>query len=100
ALVQLGDAQDKRTYAQMVDNKQYPGKIRDWNRFSVTTQFPPSGELTLTVAVQQNWPGQTDFFIDKFSGLVCLRLPCAVEPPEALTYGSWRAGLTNLNRLP
>jgi hypothetical protein len=67
ASVQLGGVADTRTYSTMVARRDLPGNERNWNRFSVTTTFPDSGRLTLTVIVQNNWDYTTDFFLDAFS---------------------------------
>jgi hypothetical protein len=67
ASVQLGSAADTRVYGVMIQNHDVPGNERAWNRFQVTAQVPASGQLTLTIIVQQNFKNRTDFFLDHFS---------------------------------
>jgi len=64
ASLRLGSAEDRRIYANMRNHFDVPGNQRAWNLFSVTTQFPPTGQLPLVITVQENWAGKTDFFID------------------------------------
>lgn len=68
ASVKLGGVEDRRGYAQMMTHFDVPGNERPWNRFEVLAQFPASGQLTLTIVMQQNWQTLTDFFIDNLSG--------------------------------
>jgi hypothetical protein len=70
ASVKLGNIEDRRGYAQMVTHFDVPGNQRAWNKFDVLAQFPPSGQLTLTIVMQQNWQTLTDFFIDNISGQI------------------------------
>jgi hypothetical protein len=66
AAVRLGNVEDKRLYADMIHNFDVPGNERAWNRFEVIALVPGSGQLTLSVIVQQNWWGRVDFFMDNF----------------------------------
>jgi hypothetical protein len=66
ASVQLGAATDTRLYAQMKNHFDVPDNERPWNRFQVTAQFPPSGDLPFKFIVQSNWPCEVNFFIDNF----------------------------------
>ncbi len=66
ASVRLGDVADTRERVVMVQNHDVPGNERAWNRFEVVAPVPPSGQLTLTIIVQQNWQNRTDFFLDNF----------------------------------
>ncbi|MGH2523994.1 MAG: hypothetical protein ACRDH2_15920, partial [Anaerolineales bacterium] len=72
--VKLGNVEDRRPYGEMIARHDVPGNDRAWNKFVVTAQFPASGQLTLTIVMQQNWRTQTDFFIDNLSGEI-LRAP-------------------------
>src|SRR2546430_546851 len=65
--VQLGNTSDTRFYATMIQHNDVPGNERHWNKYDVSAIVPPSGQLQLTVIMQQNWSGETDFFIDNFS---------------------------------
>jgi len=67
--VQLGSAADTRFYVTMVKHYDVPGNQRNWNKFDVTATVPDSGQLLLTVIVQQNWAGETDFFLDNFQAV-------------------------------
>ena len=69
ASVQLGNLQDKRLYASMIHHNDVPGNERHWNKYDLTVIVPPSGQLPLTIIVQQNWLGETDFFIDAFQAV-------------------------------
>jgi hypothetical protein len=64
--VQLGSATDTRFYSVMRQQHDVPGNERAWNKFSVTSQVPASGQLVLTVIMQSNWACPVDFFIDHF----------------------------------
>ena len=64
ASVGLGDQLDKRQYAGMITHFDLPGNSRAWNKFVVEATFPTSGQLELNIIFQQNWPGNTIFFID------------------------------------
>jgi hypothetical protein len=66
ASVQLGAFADTRERVEMVQNHDVPGNERAWNRFEVVAPVPGSGQLTLTIIVQQNWRNRTDFFLDNF----------------------------------
>jgi len=66
ASVRLGDVADTRERVVMVQNHDVPGNERAWNRFEVVAPVPGSGQLTLTIIVQQNWQNRTDFFLDNF----------------------------------
>jgi len=70
ASVKLGDVEDRRAYTQMVTHFDIPGNERAWNKFDVLAQFPASGQLSLTIVMQQNWQIPTDFFIDNISGQI------------------------------
>jgi hypothetical protein len=70
ASVKLGNVEDRRGYAQMSTRFDIPGNQRAWNKFEVTAQFPPSGQLPLVIVMQQNWQTLTDFFIDNLSGQI------------------------------
>lgn len=70
ASVKLGNAEDRRGLAQMVTRFDVPGNQRAWNKFEVVAPFPASGQLTLTIVMQQNWQTLTDFFIDNISGRI------------------------------
>jgi hypothetical protein len=67
ASMQLGNVADTRFYSTMRLRHDIPGNERAWNRFEVVAQFPASGQLNLTVIVQQNWRDRTDFFLDNFT---------------------------------
>ena len=64
--VQLGDVADTRFYATMIQHTDVPGNERPWNEYNVSAVVPDTGQLLLTVTLQQNWAGETDFFIDNF----------------------------------
>lgn len=64
--VQLGSVADTRFYATMIKHYDVPGNERNWNKYDLVAIIPPSGQLLLTVIMQQNWAGETDFFIDNF----------------------------------
>ncbi len=64
--VQLGSVADTRFYATMIQHNDVPGNERHWNKYDLSATIPPSGQLLLTVIMQQNWAGETDFFIDNF----------------------------------
>jgi hypothetical protein len=66
ASVQLGDVADTRVYGVMIQHHDIPGNERAWNRFETVARVPSSGQLTLTVVIQQNWQNRTDFFLDNF----------------------------------
>jgi hypothetical protein len=67
--VQLGGTTDTRFYATMIQYNDVAGNERHWNKYDVSAIVPPSGQLQLTIIMQQNWSGETDFFIDNFSAL-------------------------------
>jgi hypothetical protein len=67
--LQLGSASDTRFYAAMIQVYDVPGNERHWNKFIVSEVVPPSGQLLLTVTIQQNWAGETDFFLDDFTAV-------------------------------
>ena len=67
--VQLGGVADTRFYASMIQHADVPGNERHWNKFDVLAVVPDSGQLLLTVIMQQNWAGETDFFIDNFQAV-------------------------------
>lgn len=67
--VQLGTVTDTRFYANMIQHNDVPGNERHWNKYDVSATIPDSGQLLLTVIVQQNWAGETDFFLDNFQAL-------------------------------
>jgi hypothetical protein len=64
--VQLGGVADTRFFNVMTNQHAVPGNERPWNKFSVTTQVPPNGQLQLVVVMQSNWGCPVDFFIDHF----------------------------------
>jgi hypothetical protein len=66
ASLQLGSAADTRLYVQMKSKFDVPGNERPWNKFQVTAQFPPSGDLPFKFIVQSNWPCEVNFFVDNF----------------------------------
>ncbi|MEP7355894.1 MAG: hypothetical protein ABI847_01480, partial [Anaerolineales bacterium] len=66
ASLQLGSNADTRLYVQMKDHFDVPGNERPWNKFQVTAQFPPSGDLLMKFIVQSNWGCEVNFFIDHF----------------------------------
>ena len=63
ATVKFGNVVDKRNYLQMTSVKQVSGNERNWNVFRCIETFPASGQLPLTITLQDNWGG-TDWFID------------------------------------
>jgi hypothetical protein len=67
--VQLGSVTDTRFYATMIQHNDVSGNTRHWNKYDLTATVPDSGQLLLTVIMQQNWSGETDFFIDNFSAI-------------------------------
>jgi len=67
--VQLGSSSDTRFYATMIQHNDVPDNTRHWNKYVVSAIVPASGQLQLTVIMQQNWSGETDFFIDNFSAV-------------------------------
>jgi len=67
--VQLGSTSDTRFYAAMIQHNDVPDNTRHWNKYVVSAIVPASGQLQLTVIMQQNWAGETDFFIDNFSAV-------------------------------
>jgi len=67
--VQLGSVADTRFYATMIQHNDVPGNERHWNKYVVSATIPDSGQLLLTVIVQQNWAGETDFFLDNFQAV-------------------------------
>ena len=67
--VRLGDDSDTRFYASMIQHQDLPGNERNWNKYDVFAVVPPSGQLLLTVTMQQNWAGEVDFFIDNFKAV-------------------------------
>jgi hypothetical protein len=69
ASVQLGNVADTRFYATMIQQNDVPGNQRHWNKFVVTAPVPDDGHLLLQVIEQQNWSGETDFFMDNFSAV-------------------------------
>jgi hypothetical protein len=69
ASVQLGSVVDTRFYAAMIQHYDVPGNERNWNRYDLSATIPASGQLLLTIIVQQNWTGETDFFLDNFQAL-------------------------------
>ena len=70
ASVKLGNSEDRRGLAQMLTHFDIPGNERPWNKFDVLAQFPPSGQLPLTIIMELNWATLTDFFIDNVSGQI------------------------------
>src|ERR1700687_1483876 len=67
--VQLGGTADTRFYATLIQPHDVAGNERHWNKYAVSAIVPPSGQLQLTIIMQQNWSGETDFFIDNFTAL-------------------------------
>ncbi len=67
--VQLGSVADTRFYATMIKHFDVPGNQRNWNKYDLSSVIPPSGQLRLTIIMQQNWSGETNFFIDNFQAL-------------------------------
>jgi hypothetical protein len=67
--VQLGSVTDTRFYATMILHNDVPGNERHWNKYDLSATIPESGQLLLTVIMQQNWAGETDFFIDNFQAV-------------------------------
>jgi hypothetical protein len=67
--VQLGSVADTRFYATMIQHNEVQGNERHWNKYVVLETIPDSGQLLLTVIVQQNWAGETDFFLDNFQAV-------------------------------
>jgi hypothetical protein len=67
--VQLGGTTDTRFYVTMIQHYDVAGNQRNWNKYDVVATIPDSGQLTLTVIMQQNWAGETDFFIDNFQAV-------------------------------
>jgi hypothetical protein len=67
--VQLGSVADTRFYAAMILHNDVPGNERHWNKYVVSATIPNSGQLLLTIIVQQNWAGETDFFLDNFQAV-------------------------------
>ena len=63
ATVKFGNTIDRRNYLQMTNVKQVVGNERNWNVFSCAETFPASGQLPLTITLQDNWGG-TDWFVD------------------------------------
>ncbi|MBI4772316.1 MAG: hypothetical protein HY784_18305 [Chloroflexi bacterium] len=63
----LGELLDKRQYAQMIVRFDAVGNTRPWNRFVVEATFPAQGQLVLTLIMQQNWAGNTFFYLDSLS---------------------------------
>jgi len=67
--VQLGSMADTRFYASMIQHNDVPGNERHWNKYDLWAVVPDSGQVLLTVTMQQNWAGETDFFIDNFQAV-------------------------------
>ena len=67
--MRLGSDSDTRFYATMILSNDVPGNERHWNKFVVSDVVPGSGQLLLTITLQQNWAGETDFFIDNFQAV-------------------------------
>ena len=67
--VQLGNVADTRFYATMIQHNDVPGNERHWNKYDLFVLVPNSGQLLLTVIVQQNWAGTTNFFLDNFTAV-------------------------------
>jgi hypothetical protein len=67
ASVQLGSTKDTRFYATMITHSDVGNNERHWNKYDVSAIVPASGQLQLTIIMQQNWAGEVDFFIDNFS---------------------------------
>jgi hypothetical protein len=67
--VQLGSVTDTRFYATMIQHNDVAGNERHWNKYDLSAPIPDSGQLLLTVIMQQNWAGETDFFIDNFQAV-------------------------------
>ncbi len=81
AQVGLGSVKDKRLYVDMVARHDAPDNDRAWNKFVVHDVFPADGQLRFEVIVQQNWPGEVNFFLDAFKAEVVTELP---PPPVDL----------------
>jgi len=77
AELSLGGIRDSRRYAEMVQTHDVSTSSRPWNLFVARQVIPANGELLLQIAVQKNWSGQTDFFVD----LVTARYVDAPPPP-------------------
>ncbi len=67
--VQLGSVKDTRFYATMIQHNDVPGNQRHWNKYDLSASVPASGQLSLIIIMQQNWAGETDFFIDHFQAV-------------------------------
>ena len=76
----LGDTGAQSNYAGMKNVRTLPGNERAWNKIEVEVTFPSSGSLTLTITLQQNWSGATDFFV---AGITeeTLAAPPGTTPP-------------------
>lgn len=84
AEVRMGNRFDVRNYSMMRERHEIPGNHRAWNMFSVIAVMPENGELPLEVYLQQNWSGNTDFFIDAIDcGYVSGTTPPAPIPDPA-----------------
>ena len=67
ASLSLGDALDVRIHSDMRQRFEVAGITRPWNRFVVEAVFPATGQLELVIICQQNWAGNTVFYIDNLS---------------------------------
>jgi hypothetical protein len=67
--MQLGSVVDTRFYATMITHNDVAGNDRHWNKYDLSATIPDSGQLLLTIIVQQNWTGETDFFMDDFQAV-------------------------------
>lgn len=67
ASLSLGEALDVRIHSDMKQRFEVAGNTRPWNRFVVEAVFPATGQLDLVIICQQNWPGNTVFYIDYLS---------------------------------
>ena len=86
AEVSLGDAHETRNYSLMREQHEIPGNHRAWNVFSPTAIIPANGELPLEIYVQQNWSGNTDFFIDAIDcGYVSTTIPPSTPTPDPVS---------------
>ena len=82
AEVVLGDVYEMRPYNIMRERHEIPGNHRAWNVFSLLAIIPANGELPLEIYVQQNWAGNTDFFIDAIDcGYVSTTIPSPTPGP-------------------
>ena len=77
--MKLGDHELTHHYAEMITHHDIVGNDRAWNVLELPGQFDNNGKLTLALMVQQNWQGQSRFYIDN----VTASLTDAPDTPPA-----------------